>query len=728
MPVSGEAVYVAIQQPSRQASSDPTETLELLGPGSLLSQRYRIDREIGHGGFGSVYLARDEQLHNKPVVIKIRHEKTSSADAWREKKFREECKALARIDHPGVVGVLDQGQTPEGKLFLVMQYVDGMTLRQALKEGPLGFARVAELTSQIAEALGAAHDRGVCHRDLKPENVMLRKLPGDRELAVIIDFGIAGIRDPATQREDSVLIAGSLEYMAPEQLKGRPRVSSDIYGLGTITYEMLTGKRPFSAQTPVELFIQQKQGVQVKPVELRKDLPMAAQEAILRALSFDPKQRHSRAVDFGVELSKALTPPAEANGENHMGAVSKWAAKFNQVEIGFVLFMDLVRSSGKPIEQQVTLIRQLTQIVQDTASYQRARSQGALVCLPTGDAMALAFLEEPIAPVECALEISRALKDHPEIELRIGINMGPVSRVEDINEQKNIAGCGINLAQGVMECGDAGHILVSGSIADVLSHLSEWSPYLRDLGEHKVKGEKVHVFNLYKDSIGNASLPKKFRQTRRLLVEAFLGLAGLGAVVATINRIYGPTPPPPTPNRTLTYHVMVQSYRSGRPYREPFRISRETIVEAGDRIQFVMSSPQPGHLYLLNEGPARENEVPTFNTLFPSLSGNGGSSFVQANQELDFPATINLEFDKEEGSKKFWVLWSSQPLPQLEALKEWTMSGHDGSVQNTQQQIAIRDFLADRALATAVVDDADKHITIIQKADPLVYLIRFEHH
>src|ERR1700733_14579762 len=157
---------MALQKQPPFEPSDPTKTIELWAPGSLLSQRYRIEREIGRGGFGTVYLAHDEELHNKPVVIKIRDEKSSASDAWRERKFREECEALSRIDHPGVVGILDQGQTPEGKLFLVMQFVDGITLRQALKDGPLPFARVAELTNQIAQALGAAHDRGVCHRDL----------------------------------------------------------------------------------------------------------------------------------------------------------------------------------------------------------------------------------------------------------------------------------------------------------------------------------------------------------------------------------------------------------------------------------------------------------------------------------------------------------------------------------------------------------------------------------
>src|SRR6266849_6707360 len=101
---------MATRQQSPSDSSDPTKTVELLGPGSLLSQRYRIEREIGQGGFGTVYLAHDQQLHNKPVVIKVRHEKTSASEAWREKKFREECEALARIDHPGVVRIFDQGQ------------------------------------------------------------------------------------------------------------------------------------------------------------------------------------------------------------------------------------------------------------------------------------------------------------------------------------------------------------------------------------------------------------------------------------------------------------------------------------------------------------------------------------------------------------------------------------------------------------------------------------------
>ena len=416
------------------------------------------------------------------------------------------------------------------------------------------------------------------------------------------------------------------------------------------------------------------------------------------------------------------------------GAASSEAPDSTKIEMGFVLFMDLVAYSMKSIEQQVKLGAQLKRIVYETTSYQLAQSQGRLVCLPTGDGMALVFFADPVAPVECAVEISLALKHYPEIKLRMGMNTGPVSRVADINEQKNVAGSGIDMAQRVMDCGDAGHVLVSGSIADVLSHLSKWAPYLHNLGEHRVKhGVRLRVFNLYKDGVGNASIPGKFRQTRRrTLVQAFLMLAGLGAA-ATITKIYVLTPTTnaihsATQDRTLTYYVMVQRYRDGRPYRGPFRISKEMIVEAGDRIQFVMSSSQSGYLYLLNEGPAVANGVPSFNTLFPSPSGNGGSSFIKAGQELDFPPTITLLFDKEEGAEKFWVLWSSQPLHQFEALKEWTMSGHDGSVQNPQQELAIRDFLANRALATQEVDDRAQHSTLRQNADPLVYMFRFEHH
>jgi serine/threonine protein kinase len=275
-----------------------------------LNARYLIEREVGRGGIGVVYLARDNQLLSKPVVIKVLlvEPGDSEEQLWLKKKFRLEIEALARIDHPGVVGALDVGQMPDGKPYLVMQFVEGTSLRLAMKPEGMAFDRVAGIVRQIGQALSAAHEKGVYHRDLKPENVMLQTLSEGEEYAKLIDFGIATVKDSqiATTRQTTV-VAGTLSYMAPEQLMGRPLPASDIYALGTIAYEMLTGRRPFYPESPYQLYELQKAGVRIMPADLREGVSEAAQEIILRALSFDPENRQPRARDFGETLAQSLT-------------------------------------------------------------------------------------------------------------------------------------------------------------------------------------------------------------------------------------------------------------------------------------------------------------------------------------------------------------------------------------------------------------------------------------
>ena len=179
------------------------------------------------------------------------------------------------------------------------------------------------------------------------------------------------------------------------------------------------------------------------------------------------------------------------------------------LEIGHVLFIDIVGYSKLLIEDQSDRLRQLTEIVLATAKVREAPDE-RLVRLPTGDGMALVFRNSPEEPAQCALEIAQALKAHPEIRVRMGMHSGPVSEVTDVSGRSNIAGAGINLAQRVMDCGDAGHILLSQRIADDLAQYRQWSPCLHDLGECEVKhGVRLGVVNLYGDGIGNPHLPRR---------------------------------------------------------------------------------------------------------------------------------------------------------------------------------------------------------------------------
>ncbi len=218
-----------------------------------------------------------------------------------------------------------------------------------------------------------------------------------------------------------------------------------------------------------------------------------------------------------------------------------------QLEIAHVLFIDIVGYSKLSINEQHAAVEELNQIVRASEQFQRAEAASRLLKIPTGDGMALVFYTSPEAPAQCAVEISRALKEHPRLQLRMGIHSGPVSGVVDVNERANLAGAGLNMAQRMMDCGDAGHILLSKHVAEDLEEYEQWRPLLHDLGACEVKhGVRVSVVNLYTEQFGNATLPRKFEavQKRRMrlrwavMTAALLGLAAIVAGIAMFSR-YG---------------------------------------------------------------------------------------------------------------------------------------------------------------------------------------------
>src|SRR5438552_7548992 len=181
-------------------------------------------------------------------------------------------------------------------------------------------------------------------------------------------------------------------------------------------------------------------------------------------------------------------------------------------EIGHVLFIDIVGYSKLLIHEQTEQLQKLREIARGTEQFRAAQAEGKLLRLPTGDGGALVFRDNPETPVTCAMEISKALKNHPDLRVRMGIHSGPVKEVTDLNEQANIAGAGINMAQRVMDCGDAGHILLSKRVADDLEQYGRWRPLLHDLGTCQVKhGVTLGLVNLYSDEIGNPEVPEKIK-------------------------------------------------------------------------------------------------------------------------------------------------------------------------------------------------------------------------
>src|SRR5216110_529646 len=215
-----------------------------------------------------------------------------------------------------------------------------------------------------------------------------------------------------------------------------------------------------------------------------------------------------------------------------------------QMEIAHVLFIDIVGYSKLSVNEQHAAVEELNGIVRASKQFQEAEAARRLIKIPTGDGMALVFYTSPEAPAQCAVEVSRILKEHPRLQLRMGIHSGPVSGVVDVNERANLAGAGLNMAQRMMDCGDAGHILLSKHVAEDLEEYEKWRPFLHDLGTCEAKhGVRVSVVNLYDDQFGNAKLPRKFEtvQKRRKRLRG-VGIAAallvLAAVVAGVAMLF----------------------------------------------------------------------------------------------------------------------------------------------------------------------------------------------
>src|SRR5512133_1876829 len=218
-----------------------------------------------------------------------------------------------------------------------------------------------------------------------------------------------------------------------------------------------------------------------------------------------------------------------------------------RLEVAHVLFIDIVGYSKLSINEQRAVVDELTRIVRGSDQYQKAEAAGRLIKIPTGDGMALVFYTSQEAPAQCAIEISGALKAHPRLQVRMGVHSGPVSGVIDVNGHANLAGAGINMAQRVMACGDAGHILVSKHVAEDLEEYEHWRPLLHDLGTCEVKhGMRVGIANLYADQVGNPQLPKKFQALKKysarvrwtVAMAMLLALAVIVAGIAMFSRYH----------------------------------------------------------------------------------------------------------------------------------------------------------------------------------------------
>ncbi len=284
--------------------------------GQVIADRYHVIQKLGEGGMGKVYLAEHVKMGRRSAIKVMSSGIIADADAI--SRFNREAANASRISHPNVCAIYDFGETPDGVIYLAMEYIEGQTLNELLRErGPLPLPRAAAILHQCAEALQAAHDLGIVHRDLKPDNVMVISSKG-RDLVKVVDFGIAkatATGEAGQKVTRTGLVVGTPEYMSPEQLSGDTVDGrSDIYSLGLVCYRMLTGALPFQAASPQETMVKRLTEDPL-PLELAnpaRSFPSALQSAMSRALARLPRDRYSSATQFAADVSRAVEITAEA--------------------------------------------------------------------------------------------------------------------------------------------------------------------------------------------------------------------------------------------------------------------------------------------------------------------------------------------------------------------------------------------------------------------------------
>src|SRR5262245_42133582 len=290
-----------------QAPEDEAEP-ELLG--TVVDDRYRIIELIGEGGMGKVYLAEHVEI-GKRVALKVLHPSYSRMPDLVE-RFRREGRAASKIGHPNIVDVTDSGTTADGSVYFVMEYLEGVEVGSVIeREGAIDVARALRIASQICRALAAAHAQGIVHRDLKPENIFLITRDGAADVVKVLDFGIAKTTEAEAARERRLtspgMAMGTPEYMAPEQAAGRPAdARCDVYALGAIMYEMVTGIPPYSGDNFMEILTKQATRDPRPPSQVRSDLPVQVSDLVAMAMARNPDARPQTMETLEYELNKSL--------------------------------------------------------------------------------------------------------------------------------------------------------------------------------------------------------------------------------------------------------------------------------------------------------------------------------------------------------------------------------------------------------------------------------------
>ena len=259
--------------------------------GKVIDGRYEIQQRVGEGGMGVVYKARQTSI-DRVIALKMLNQQMAQDPTWVQ-RFYNEAKACSRLQHPNTIRMFDFGQTSDGRLFMTMEFLDGMSLRDALQKGPLAPQRVAKILIQCCASLAEAHSIGIIHRDIKPDNVFLLNMAGSPDFVKLLDFSVAKLLEGDRMKTQAGVVFGTPQYMSPEQGRGLPLdARSDLYALGILAYEMLTGMVPFHDDNPMTV-IQMHLSGNIPPMP--DSIPYSVQQIVRRALEKDAGRRYQSA-------------------------------------------------------------------------------------------------------------------------------------------------------------------------------------------------------------------------------------------------------------------------------------------------------------------------------------------------------------------------------------------------------------------------------------------------